>query len=344
LRRIIDSILERRLPEATEWQVTADQRREHLLRHGDFALAYECAMEPGLSSFGDRRGFIAYERKMGHTFALGDPVADPATVDSLIHDFAGHLRGPTFVAIGQATAERLAARGFHVTHFGHDTVIDLAGHTFAGGAGKPIRYASSWIATNGMTVAEARFEDFTQDSIRHLSRSWRQSRVNFRREVGFLNRRLQARSEEGVRTFFATDAAGVPVGFVVFDPVYRDGRILGYLASGKRRDPERSAYLDMGVMRHAIDVFKAEGREAVWLGLSPIADLHRGPFRDSALLHKVMAGGYRSAYVNNRIFNFAGIAAYKRRFRGREIPLYIASPPGSDFTRLVALLRVVRLI
>jgi lysylphosphatidylglycerol synthetase-like protein (DUF2156 family) len=167
--------------------------------------------------------------------------------------------------------------------------------------------------------------------------------VNFR-EVGFLNRRLQIRSEPDVRTFFAVDAADAPVGFIVFDPVFRDGRTVGYLASSKRRDAERAAYLDLGIMRHAIDVFREEGREAVWLGLSPAAGLHRGPFRDSAMLHKVMAAGYASPRVNRRIFNFAGIAAYKKRFRGRETPAYVASPPGSQFMRLIALLRIVRLI
>ncbi|MBL8580624.1 MAG: DUF2156 domain-containing protein, partial [Rhizobiaceae bacterium] len=172
LRRIIDRILERGLPDASEWHVPEAERREHFRRHGEFALAYECVADPELSSFGDARGFIAYARKMGHTFALGDPVASAVEVEPLLDDFVRYLRRPTFVGIGQATAERLAARGFRVTHFGHDTLIDLPGHSFAGGAGKPIRYASSWIATNGMKVVEARFEDFSPESIRQLSRSW----------------------------------------------------------------------------------------------------------------------------------------------------------------------------
>lgn len=344
MRRTIDRILDRRLPEAAEWQLPPDLSLTHLRRHGDFALAYQCAVDPTLSHFGDRRGFIAYARKMGYAFALGDPLADETAVNSLLDDFVRVMRGPTFVGIGEATAERLAARGFLVTHLGHDTILDLAGHSFAGGANKPIRYASSWIASNGMRVAERRFEEFPQQAIRQLSRSWRESRVNFRREVGFLNRRLQTRSEADVRTFFAVDESDSPVGFIVFDPVFRNGTVVGYLASSKRRDPERAAYLDLGIMRHAIDVFRDEGREAVWLGLSPAAGLHRGPFRDSALLHKAMAAGYASPRVNRRIFNFAGIAAYKKRFRGRETPAYVASPPGSELMRLVALLRIVRLI
>ncbi len=343
MRRTIDRILDRRLPEAAEWQLPEELVLAHFRRHGDFALAYQCAADPALSRFGDRRGFIAYARKMGYAFALGDPLVDEDAVEPLLDDFVRVMRGPTFVGIGQNTAERLAARGFLVTHLGHDTILDLAGHSFAGGANKPIRYASSWIASNGMRVMERCFEEFPQQAIRQLSRSWRESRVNFR-EVGFLNRRLQTRSEPDVRTFFAVDAADAPVGFIVFDPVFRDGRTVGYLASSKRRDPERAAYLDLGIMRHAIDVFREEGREAVWLGLSPAAGLHRGPFRDSALLHKAMAAGYASPRINRRIFNFAGIAAYKRRFRGRETPTYVASPPGSEFMRLVALLRIVRLI
>lgn len=344
MRRIIDRILDRSLPLAGEWELSAAARLEHFRRHGDFALAYQCAVDPNLASFGDGRGFLAYTRKMGHALVLGEPVAAPESAEKLLDDFLSVFPAPTFVGIGPALAGQMARRGFLVTHFGHDSLLDLAGHSFAGGPGKPIRYASSWIRTNGMAVREARFEDFSPESIRHLSRNWRESRVNSRREVAFLNRRLVTSSESGVRVFFATDGKDVPVGFIVFDPVCRDSRVLGYLASGKRRDPARAAYLDLGIMRHAVDTFRGEGLNAVWLGLSPAAEVVRGPFRDSAILSRAMDAGYRSSWVNRHIFNFAGIAAYKRRFRGREVPSYIAARPGSDLARLVALLRVVRLI
>ena len=159
--------------------------------------------------------------------------------------------------------------------------------------------------------------------------------------------RVDLKADSDLYQVNTAELVSVVPGTIVVDARQRS-RIL-YLhvflgALKPHRTGDRDLVTDLGIMRHAIDVFRDEGREAVWLGLSPAAGLHRGPFRDSALLHKAMAAGYASPRVNWRIFNFAGIAAYKKRFRGRETPAYVASPPGSELMRLVALLRIVRLI
>lgn len=343
LRKKIDAFFERRTLHAPQRELTLEQRWQHLLRHGDFSLAYSVVAEPYLKSFGDERGFIAYAQKMGCTFALGDPLAAPQDAPGLIDDFIATFKTPCFVACNEATATLLAARGYRANHFGYDTVIRLPGHTFSGGDGKKIRYTTSWLKSNGMRVEERPSEDFPRQRIEMMSKRWRETRV-VRREVIFLNRLFTPASAPDVRRFFVIDGKGEPVAFISFDPLYRDGRVIGYLASQKRRDPEGSSYLDLGIMRHAIDQFKAEGLEIVYLGLSPMAGLERGPFRHDPMLHRLFKYAYGSAWINRRIFNLQGIAAYKKRFRGCEIPAFIATPPGSNILRITALLRMMRLI
>lgn len=343
LRRTIDGLFETRRIDAPERELDQAARWRHVRRHGSFPLAYAAVAEPYLKSFGDRRGFIAYGQKMGYTFALGDPICPCEHADSLIGEFMGIFGKPDFVAVGEGTARLLAGRGFRVNRFGHDTAVELPGHSFAGGEGKRIRYATSWLKANGLRIEERSLADFPPGSIATISEKWRRTRV-VRREVRFLNRVLSMQPSPDVRTLFVLDADDAPIGFISFDPLYRDGRVVAYLASQKRRAPEGSAYLDLALMRHAIDLFKAEGLEACHLGLSPLASRERGPFRDDPATRWLFARAYGSAWMNRHIFNLQGIAAYKSRFRGREIPAYIAMPGGFNPLRIVALLRLCRIV
>ncbi len=345
LRRMLDGVGDARQIAAPDREISPGERWRHFLAHGDFSLAYAAATETYLKSFGDARGFIAYGQKSGHTFALGDPLSEAADAAGLLADFVATFRDPVFVAVDGATATLLAARGYRINAFGADAVVDLAGHTFAGGQGKAIRYATSWAAANGFTLAERAIGAFDREAIAGIDRRWRGTRVNSRRELLFLNRRFTIGEEPGVRRFFALDAQGRPVAFISFDPLSRDGRTTGYLASTKRREPEGSTYLDLALMRHAIDVFRGEGLETCRLGLSPLAGLQPSPWPDDRAVRLVLARAGRSAWVNRRVFNFEGLAAYKARFRGRELPHFLALPPdGRNVLRLVSMLRLMRLV
>lgn len=344
LRHAIDSLLERRLADAGGLAVARDELWPILREHGTSPFAYTALSDPAVKGFGDRRGLILYGQKMGETFVLGEPMADAADREALVDLFLARMGRCSFVCVGEETARLLAARGYRLNRFGHDNVIDLPGHSFAGGDGKRLRYSTSWLGSNGMRVEERATGDFPADAMRAMSDDWRRSRVRARRELAFLNRRFEFRDEPEVRRFFAVDGEGRPQGVISFDPVFEHGRVAGYLASGKRRFAEGSTYLDLAIMRHAIDRFREEGREKLWLGLSPLAPVEGPAFRDDPLVRRLLDRAYRSGFVNRTYFNLQGIAEYKNRFRGRKVPVYIAFPGGFNLVRLVALLRLVRLI
>ncbi len=344
LRRTVDSVLERNHISAPDRELDAAERLRLLMAHGDFPLAYAAATEPYLKSFGDQRGFVAYGQKMGYTFAMGDPVVGAEDRTDLLREFVATFRRPSFAGISQEVADILADQGYRITQFGLDSMLDLPRHSFAGKDGKSIRYATSWMKQNAVTVEERSIDDFPVETIERMSEQWRRTRVNSKREIRFLNRAFVPQPEEGVRRFFAIDAAGEPIALVSFDPLYRNGKAVGYLASSKRRYPETSSYVDLGIMRHAIDRFREEGRETFWLGLLPMARTKALPGLDDPLLRAIFAWAYRSKWVNTRIFGLQGIAAYKDRYRGRDIPVYVATPGRSSLVTLIALLRLIKLI
>ena len=218
LFRTFSSILERRTVHLPERDLPHAERWEHLRRYGDFPLAYPAVTEGYLSTFGDKRGMITYAQKMGFTFALGDPVAAPEESDDLLGEFVQAFGDPVFVACQRHTAERLAKRGYRVNVLGHDSVVDLPGHSFGGGSYKRIRYATSWLDGKGGRVVEDHGGAVTNLDIRTMSGEWRKTRVT-PRELLFLNRRFSVKPETDVRRFYALTGEGAPLGYISFDPV-----------------------------------------------------------------------------------------------------------------------------
>ena len=181
--------------------------------------------------------------------------------------------------------------------------------------------------------------------IRAISKDWRKTRVT-PRELLFLNRRFAMEPAEDVRRIVALSAEDTPLGYIDFDPVYSDGLVTGYLASQKRRRGEQTAYLDLAIMRHAIELFREEGRQSVYLGISPIADVEASGFDSEIVwLRRAMQKGHRSDWVNSRYFNSRGLLEYKNRFRGRRVPLYLGMPPsGSTALRVLGLLLLLQVV
>ena len=345
LFRAIDRHMERKTPRAPEREVPPELGEQLVRDHGDFPLAYPAMTEAYLTTFGDARGMISFAQKMGVTFALGDPIANRADHQKLLSDFIQAFPAPVFVACQRHTAESLAGLGYRVNEFGYDSAIDLDGHSFSGGAYKRVRYGTNWLKSNDMTISETPGSDVSNKAIRQLSGRWRKTRVT-RREVRFLNREFSPEKEPDVRRFYAIAQDGSLAGLINFDPVFERGIITGYLASQKRRLPKDAAYLDLAIMRHAIDTFQSEGLKTVFMGISPVADIRPSGFdREYRWLRHAFRTAHESNWANRSFFNSKGLAEYKNRFRGRRIPLYICLPPrGSSLVKIIALLRLIRLV
>jgi phosphatidylglycerol lysyltransferase len=225
---------------------------------------------------------------------------------------------------------------------GVDTWLPLASYDFAGKEKEPFRYASNWLRRRGYTIGEASFADVPPADVADLSTRWRQTRTIKDREVGLLNRPLVLEDEPGVRKFFLRDSKERLVAFIYLDPVYRDGRTIGYATSIKRRDPEAPVYAEQGISRHCVDQLKAEGVDTLRLGLSPLAGLADRSFRHNPLMHAGWRYGFGAWWVNRWFYNLKGHAAFKRRFRGEEYPVYFASPTLLSDLRIIAMLRLMR--
>lgn len=316
-----------------------EQRLSALRRFGDFSLAYSTACQAGLSHWGDDAGYLAYATQWGCSFVLGDPVARADDAERLIRSFVARRPRTVFVQCSRATAAVAEKLGMYVNAMGVDTRLALPEFHFGGRDREWLRYASNWVTRRGMRVVEHPLEGKVLAEVGEISRQWRQSRTFSRREVGFLNRPMTDRNEPDVRYFFLEDATGGLQAFVFFDPLYQDGRIVGYCTCIKRRRPDATTYAEAALMKAAIETFQNEGRETLTLGLSPLAALDEEPFRYNPVLRFSFRTGFRARWVNRWFYALQGHAQYKRRFRGEEEPVFFASRALFNDLRIIALLR-----
>lgn len=339
-RKLIDRLLDRNLVELPEAKLTEVDRLALFRQHGDFSLAYSSAVQPGLSHFGDDRGYIAHASKMGSLIALGDPVCAKADRGDLIDAFVATAKTPCFAEVRCETAEHLAARGFRVAMMGIDTALDLAGYDFSGKRKETVRYSERWLERKGYRIEEAENVEGIVAMICELSQRWRDSRIVRKREMAFLNRPLNEAGGPMMRRFVLMEPDGRICCLLYFDPICRNGEVVGYLTAFKRKLPETTSHAEIGLTKHAVDVFKAEGRECVMLGLSPLCDVEQSGFCENTPFRAMLRGLYRSGAVNRKVFNLQGHAAFKRRFHGREEPRYFAWNAGSPFVHFISLMRL----
>jgi phosphatidylglycerol lysyltransferase len=319
----------------------AEQRRWHALQQfGDFTLAYNTAAQEHLEYHWSNLGYLAYVQRKGHVFVLGDPVTSADDIPTLLDSFLARFPRPTFVQVSAATAAHLAARRFYINEMGVDTTLDLPQYSFAGKSMERIRYASNWLKKHGYHITELTYADIDPQAAVDVSQQWRKSMKYSRSEMRFLNRPICYRDERDVRKFFLRDAQGRCLAFMYFDPLYRDGQVIGYATAIKRRHPDAPLYAEQGIMRAAIEQFQKEGKLQVTLGLSPMAWIENKTFPCNPFLHYSFRYAFRAWWVNRYFYNLEGHAQYKRHFKGSEQPYHYASPVLFNDLRIVNLLRL----
>lgn len=340
LRNFIDSCLDRSIPAIPSPNLTVEQRLSLCRQYGDFSLAYSTAVQPDLNYFGDEHGYIAYATKMGHVFALGDPIASPDRKAHYIAQFIALSGKPCFVQVHAPTAAELASHGYRLNQMGKDSALPLPTHSFKGKRNETLRYSERWLNKNGYFIHECGDGEFAPE-LSKISDDWRAGRIVRRREMRFLNRPFRLSLTPGMRRFVLLSPHSKPIALLDFDPLFRDGKAVGYTAAFKRKIPGTTAHAEIGLTKYAADRFRQEGSEIMTLGLSPLAGVEKSQFLESTVWRYLYQRAFLSPLVNRRIFNVQGQAAFKRRFHGNEIQTYIAFKRGTP-TETLALLRLLK--
>jgi len=312
-------------------------------QYGSETLSFASAIQTGLCHFANEAGYLAYQKKYGHTFVLGDPVVAPENTSSIIDEFLSHHKNVTFCQVSECVAATLNERKYWVNELGFDSRLDLDNYDFSGKEKERFRYASNWLGRRGFEIREMELTQEVMNEVRSLSQSWMNTR-SVKKETSFLNRPLEFAFQPDVRRFFLLDASGKIQAFVFFDPMYENDEVIGYVTTFKRRHPDAPSAAELGICKHAIEQFKQERKSVVRLGLSPLAEVSDDRFRHNWLLKRVFRYYYNAGWVNRFVFNLRGHAEFKNRFRGEREMTYFASPSWVNDVRLFALIRLCKIL
>ena len=302
-----------------------------LRKHGREALSY-ATIQDGMEYFiDDELGYVAFTTVTHPVFArkpkrivLSDPVCARENLGELLDRFLGDGTEATFVVISEFCSEELRGRGYKINCIGPEPELPIQTYNTKGNWKEldMIKRARNEAKREGIVIREECLENIDPAKLAAVSSKWMGNKILNDREIWIYARKPFWGSEPDVRKFVAYDREEQIVGFVFYDPIYRDGEVVGYSANTSRCDETRFGRLASAVHMEAVDIFREEGKEVLNLCLAPFVRLDLGKYNDD----RIATLFFRlSEKYGNEIYNFKGLAFHKSKYRVPEKPLYLAS-------------------
>ncbi len=256
-------------------------------------------------------GFIAYKKKWGTRFVLADPICEEKNRELLIRGLLQDSKSTAFIQVSQPLAELIAdGLGYYSTQFGVESVVNLEKWDLKGKKKQVLRTSINHALKEGVVIEEK----YSDTGCHELTREWMRTRKVSNCEVNFLIRPMDQEFQEGTRKFSAYHEGDL-VGFVFFDPLYKDGKVVSCVPNISRFSNKFKYGIFYPLMCHAMDVFKKEGVKYLDLGLCPMMVGENDEQYESGIVKKIIRLLYD---YGNFIYSFKGLYFTKSRFEGTE--------------------------
>ncbi|CAA6803407.1 MAG: Unknown protein [uncultured Thiotrichaceae bacterium] len=315
----------------------------HLKQCGDQCISYS-VLQPELQYFFVQDiGFIAYQQcrhglfaPFGRTIVLGNPMCSEKHYRWITMRFLEKYPKTIFLQVERNYGEVLQSLGHEVNCFGTETELTLDGFSLAGKARSKLRQWQNGCQRKQVEVREENFSDVNLSAITQLSDSWIKRRGGH--ELRFLTRPFLLHGERDVRLFTAYQGESL-LGFAVFDPMYREGEIIGYYHNVDRLAENAPHGTSAYIILKAMDIFRSEKKERVSLGLSPLFRL-REPFTHRKFTADALWFTYHKL---NFLYPFQGNASHKKKFNGQQKQVFFSSTQGNSLRELFIIIKALRL-
>jgi lysylphosphatidylglycerol synthetase-like protein (DUF2156 family) len=310
--------------------LSIDPREQFLREFGGSSLSYSSLQEGMDFFYVPKLGYIAYspiKADFERPLCLAEPICARENLEELIRLFLEKHKGAVFLHVTKETATVLSKLGFSVNEIGVETIMDVQTFNLSGGGKEFLRSQRNRAAKDGLTVRELSSSEVPPGRLEEISAQWMTGKAN-NQELSFLVRPAKYEDETDVRKFYAFRNDRI-IGFQFFDPIYRDGKVVGYLDNIHRSTNEVSYSVSDCINLEAMRQFKSEGRETLSLGFSALHALNdSGEFHFSSALKKILE--YFDEHCNF-LYDFRGSAFHKTRYRPgtdgcREIKIYVCVP------------------
>lgn len=313
------------------------ERVGYLKKYGTHSQSFS-TLQPGMRYFDvPDIGYVAYMRKWGGTFVLSDPVCAPDNFAVILEHFHNRFPDACYIQVSKPVVDFLHLRfGLYGTQFGSESRINLGKWSLSGKKKQILRTALNQAEKNNITVKER----FSDDHTREISEAWIRTRKCKSNEIRFLIRPMEMGYRENERHFYAYQD-GKAVGFIYFDPVYRNNEIISYVPNISRANADFRQGIFYTLMAHAMEVFRAEGVPYLDLGLIPLSLDKATEAQESRLLKRLLHTVYEKG---NFLYNFKGLEFTKSRFRGDSFKTYCCHRRAIPALEFLAMFKLTRLL
>lgn len=312
-----------------DWRegLSAAECRPLIQHYGRQSNAY-FNLQSDVRRYGDPRlGFVAYapvRTVFGRVnIVFANPVCAPSIQPLLLRQCLEQVPGQfLFSGIDDEVTGDLRALGFSINAMGTEFRVRIPDFDTVGRDKKQLRHAGNLGKRCHLRVVEQQVREVDTRQMEHISRLWRQHKRVHNHELRLLTRPPVFTDEWGVRRFFAYDWNNRMLGYVFFDPFFRNSRAVGYTANILRQDMEHSpsGVLDF-IILEAMKRFHNEGIDSLSLGISPLHNIDAIP-GDNPLIRRLAQLLYQHG---NRLYAFQALAYHKSRYRGEQTRWYLAS-------------------
>ncbi len=316
---------------------TFSERVGYLKKFGAHSQSFS-TLQPGMQYYDvPGMGYVAYMRKWGGTFVLSDPVCAPENFGAMLERFHNRFPNASYIQVSKPVVDFMHSRfGLYGTQFGSESRIDLAKWSLSGKKKQILRTALNQAEKNGITVQER----FSDDHTREISEAWIRTRKCKSNEIRFLIRPMEMDYRENERHFYAYQD-GKAVGFIYFDPIYRNNDIISYVPNISRANADFRQGIFYTLMAHAMEAFKTEGVPYLDLGLIPLSLDAATEHQESRLLKRLLHALYNRG---NFLYNFKGLEFTKSRFRGDNFKTYCCHKRSIPALEFLAMFKLTRLL
>ena len=318
--------------------------RDYIQQHGKHCMAYSSLQKDLEYEVMEGVGFIAYKSfkhffwsRKGTKVVLADPVCDEKNNERLVTHFIKKYSNVVFLQASDTLAKLLDSMGYEVNQFGIETELDIQNYTFKGKHRSKLRQWRNKCEREQVVVKEGLFESNDLSTIKELSAAWVKRKGGH--ELTMLTRPLCLQAEPDVRYFSAYQDNNL-IGFSVFDPIYSKGKVTGYYHNIDRLDQQAPHGTGAYMLLQAMDIFKAEGKQLISLGMSPLYSIKRTQYRYNNFLHEALFFTFKNLGF---IYPFKGNAGHKKKFHGSTKPVFFSSIKGNSLWQLLVALKAIDL-
>jgi len=300
-----------------------------LTRTGGGTLSWMATWPRMRVLFGPADAWAVPVRKVGGVaIALGDPIGPRSAWGEAVEAFMetsiqSGLR-PCFFS---ASPELVAAAGpqWRSVSVGEDTIVDLHGLEFTGGAWQPIRGAANRAAREGIVY---RVSKLGQEpwailaQVRAISESWVGDKGL--PEMGFTLGGVEEALDPHVRVALAIDDEGSVHGVLSWLPIYgeanADGseRVKGWVLDVMRRRDDGFGPVMEFLIGQSLLTFRDEGAEYASLSGAPLAHSEPADDAEEGALDRILAS---VASVLEPAYGFSSLHRFKQKFHPRTVSM-----------------------